>query len=112
MISRGASEMPPAHVPIGSVGVAWVGPRDEGLELVLAANGVTIVPEEDAAVIFLATPGADPGAHTGRPVVVTAPSADVASLTTLLRAGATDVYVPSAGPESLAKKLLRAARRR
>jgi len=112
MISRGASEMPPAHVPSGGIGVAWIGPRDEGLELVLAANGVTIVPEEQAVVVFLAIPGADPSAHVGRPVVVTSSSADVVSLTALLRAGATDVYVPSAGPESLAKKLLRAARRR
>ena len=112
MISRGASEMPPAHVPTGNVGVAWIGPRDEGLELVLAANGVTIVSEDDAAVIFLASPDADPTVYAGRPVVVTASSADVSALTALLRAGATDVYVPSAGPESLAKKLLRAARRR
>lgn len=112
MISRGGSELPPAYVPSGGVGIGWIGPRDEVLELVLAANGVVLVPEADAAVIFLAQPGADPTAFSGRPVVVTASSADVSALTELLRAGATDVYVPSAGPESLAKKLLRAARRR
>lgn len=111
MISRGGSELPPAHVPSGGIGIAWIGARDEALELVLAANGVVLVPEADAAVIFLSQPGADPSVFSGRPIVVTASSADVSTLTELLRAGATDVYVPSAGPESLAKKLLRAARR-
>ncbi|MCU0676121.1 MAG: serine/threonine protein kinase [Myxococcota bacterium] len=111
MISRAASQMPPAPIASHSVGLAWVGPPDEALELALAANGIVIVPQDEAAVVFLATPGADPSGHHGLPVIVTAPATDAAALAALLRAGAADVYVPDAGPASLAKKIIRAARR-
>ncbi|MCB9621486.1 MAG: hypothetical protein H6724_18770, partial [Sandaracinus sp.] len=114
MISRGASVFPPAFVPESSVKVGWVGKRDESVELALAANGVALTELDAADVIFFAEPGADASAWVARglPVVVTAPSADVAVLTGLLRDGATDVFVSGSGPESLAKKLARAARRR
>jgi eukaryotic-like serine/threonine-protein kinase len=113
MISRGGSAFPPAFTAPSALGVAWVGARDEAFELALGANGIHVVPLDEASVIFVAD-GAPLADWTGRgvPVVAAATSADVATLTELLRAGAADVFVRGAGADALAKKLLRAARKR
>ncbi len=98
--------------------VAWIGAADEALALGLAVNGFEALPSDGPTVgrvVF--APGASLETlaalvAAGRPVVTDVPSGDLDGITARLRAGVAEVVSRPVRPEELARKLLRALRRR
>lgn len=121
MVTPPAAELEPAPPPPTDHEVAVVGEVGPELLLALAANAIAAYvvsdeqPVDDAVAVF--APGASVErvaslAAAGAPVVTDTDAADMARISALLRAGASEVVVRPVGGDELARRLLRAIRKR